>query len=197
MIENLLSGNRRFVRNEFSKNNMYYQDLARAQHPQVLWIGCSDSRVSEDIITGSKPGTIFVHRNIANIVAFNDVNVASIVEYAVTHLKIPDIVVCGHYGCGGIEALEDGVKENYIADWLLISSGAKEKVDRLARQNNLSRKEKLDLLSEENVKLQIKYLKNLSLVKNRHQKGITPRIHGWIYSIQTGEIKVLEDGGRP
>ena len=197
MIEKLLSGNRRFVRNEFSKNDKYYQDLARAQHPQVLWIGCSDSRVSEDIITGSKPGTIFVHRNIANIVAFNDVNVASIIEYAVTHLKIPDIIVCGHYGCGGIEALEDGVKENYIADWLLISSGAKEKVDRLARQKKLSRKEKLDLLSEENVKLQIKHLKNLSPVKNRHQKGITPRIHGWIYSIQTGEIKVLEDGGRP
>ena len=79
----------------------------------------------------------------------------------------------------------------------LISSGAKEKVDRLARQNNLSRKEKLDLLSEENVKLQIKHLKNLSLVKNHHQRGITPRIHGWIYSIHTGEIKVLEDGGRP
>jgi len=197
MIENLLSGNRRFVRNEFSKNDTYYQDLARAQHPQVLWIGCSDSRVSEDIITGSKPGTIFVHRNIANIVAFNDVNVASIVEYAVTHLKIPDIVVCGHYGCGGIEALEDGVKENYIADWLLFSSGAKAKVDRLARQNNLSRKEKLDLLSEENVKLQIKHLKNLSPIKNRHQKGNIPRIHGWIYSLQTGEIKVLEDGLRP
>ena len=92
---------------------------------------------------------------------------------------------------------EDGVKENYIADWLLISSGAKEKVDKLARQNNLSRKEKLDLLSEENVKLQIKHLKNLSLVKKSHQKGTAPRIHGWIYSIQTGEIKVLEDGGRP
>ena len=89
MIEKLLSGNRRFVRNEFSKNDTYYQDLARAQHPQVLWIGCSDSRVSEDIITASKPGTIFVHRNIANIVAFNDVNVASIVEG-----EEPDVSAC-------------------------------------------------------------------------------------------------------
>jgi carbonic anhydrase len=100
----------------------------------VLWIGCSDSRVPEDMITGSRPGTIFVHRNVANIVAFNDVNIAAIVEYAVAHLKIPDIIVCGHYNCGGILALDEGVEENYIADWLLISGGAKEKVDRIAME---------------------------------------------------------------
>ena len=115
MIEEFLSGNRRFIDEEFSKNSAYYSDLAESQHPKILWIGCSDSRVSEDVITNSKPGSIFVHRNVANIVAFNDINIASIIEYGVTHLKIPDIVVCGHYNCGGIQAMLDGVEEHYIA----------------------------------------------------------------------------------
>lgn len=194
MIEKILAGNRRFVATEFSQNQSYYRSIVHKQRPQILWIGCSDSRVSEDIVTDSKPGSIFVHRNIANIVSFNDVNVASIVEYAVNHLKIPDIVVCGHYNCGGIQALEEGVSENYIADWLLISSGAKEKVDKIARTKKLSKQEKLNLLSEENVKLQIKHLSLLSLIKNKHKKGKLPRLHGWIYSLETGKIKVLVDG---
>jgi carbonic anhydrase len=194
MIDQLLEGNRLFVENEFNRNRDYYHNIAHAQHPQVLWIGCSDSRVPEDEITGSKPGTIFVHRNVANIVAFNDVNIAAIVEYAMAHLKIPDIIVCGHYNCGGIQALDEGVEENYIADWLLISGGAKEKVDRMAREQSLTRSERLNLLSEENVRLQIKHLKSLSLIKNMHSKGDLPRIHGWIYAMESGELKVLVDG---
>ncbi|MEK7243594.1 MAG: carbonic anhydrase, partial [Thermodesulfobacteriota bacterium] len=120
--------------------------------------------------------------------------IAAVVEYAVTHLKIPDIVICGHYNCGGIQALDEGVEENYIADWLLISGGAKEKVDRLAREQSLNRAQRLDLLSEENVRLQIKHLKNLSLIKNMHRKGRLPRIHGWIYVMESGRLKVLVDG---
>jgi carbonic anhydrase len=194
MIDQLLEGNRLFIENEFNRNRDYYHNIAHAQHPQVLWIGCSDSRVPEDEITGSKPGTIFVHRNVANIVAFNDVNIAAIVEYAMAHLKIPDIIVCGHYNCGGIQALDEGVEENYIADWLLISGGAKEKVDRIAQERSLTRSERLNLLSEENVRLQIKHLTNLSLIKNMHSKGDLPRIHGWIYAMESGELKVLVDG---
>ncbi len=194
MIDQLLEGNRLFVENEFNRNLNYYTNIAHAQHPQVLWIGCSDSRVPEDEITGSKPGTIFVHRNVANIVAFNDVNIAAIVEYAMAHLKIPDIIVCGHYNCGGIQALDEGVEENYIADWLLISGGAKEKVDRIAREQSLTRSQRLNLLSEENVRLQIKHLTNLSLIKNMRQKGDLPRIHGWIYAMESGQLKVLVDG---
>jgi carbonic anhydrase len=194
MIDQLLEGNRLFVENEFNRNLDYYCDIAHAQHPKALWIGCSDSRVPEDVITGSKPGTIFVHRNVANIVAFNDVNIAAIVEYAMAHLKIPDIIVCGHYNCGGIQALDEGVEENYIADWLLISGGAKEKVDRIAREQSLTHTERLNLLSEENVRLQIKHLKNLSLIKNMHSKGDLPRIHGWIYEMESGALKVLVDG---
>lgn len=193
MINDLLEGNRRFVDDEFNKNLTYYKTIAAAQTPKVLWIGCSDSRVSEDVITGSKPGTMFVHRNVANIVSFNDVNLAALVEYAVTYLKIPDIIVCGHTRCGGIQAIEDGVKENYIADWLLIASGAKEKADRLAEEQKLNREQKLELLTKENIKLQIKHLHNISFIKNRRAGSGLPRIHGWLYAVDTGRIEVLTD----
>ncbi len=160
----------------------------------MLWIGCSDSRVSEDVITGSRPGTMFVHRNVANIVAFNDVNVASIIEYGVVHLKIEDIIVCGHTRCGGIAAIEDGVHENYIADWLCIASGAKDAADRIAREKHLSREQKLEVLTAENVKLQIKHLKSLAIIRNMHANGSLPRIHGWLYRVESGKIEVLVDG---
>ncbi len=197
MIEELLEGNRRFIAEEFRPNLDYYNALASAQRPRVLWIGCSDSRVPEDVITGSKPGTIFVHRNVANIVSFNDVNIAAIIEYALACLKIEDIVVCGHYGCGGIRALAAGnVQENYISDWLLIASGALQRANQLARERGLSEDARLDLLSEENVRLQIQHLRMLSLVRNLHARGPIPRIHGLVYALKTGELRVLIDGGR-
>ena len=194
MINELLEGNARFVTGEFRPNEAYYRSIAARQSPKVLWIGCSDSRVSEDVITASKPGTMFVHRNIANIVAFNDVNIASILEYSVVHLKIEDIIVCGHTRCGGIAAIEDGVHENYIADWLCIATGAKEAADRIAAGRTLTRDEKLAILTAENVKLQIKHLRKLALIRNRHEHGTLPRIHGWLYRVENGEIEVLVDG---
>jgi len=195
VIDELLEGNRRFVESEFKPNLGRYMTLAAAQHPKVLWIGCSDSRVSEHVITSTQPGTIFVHRNVANIVSFNDVNVAAVIEYGVTHLHIRDIVICGHYGCGGIHALEEGnVKENYIADWLLIASGAKLRADQIARERGLTGEAKLDLLTQENVKLQIGHLTKLSLIRNLREQGHTVRIHGLIYKLKTGELEVLVDG---
>ena len=194
MINNLLAGNQKFVDTEFNPHLNYYKEIAAQQRPQVLWIGCSDSRVSEDVITSSRPGTMFVHRNVANIVSFNDVNIAALIEYGVTHLEIPDIVVCGHTKCGGIAAIEDGVHENYIADWLLIASGIKDKVDRAAKENSLTREQKLEMLVKENVKLQIKHLRNFSFIKRMHAKGILPRVHGWMYSVETGKIEVVTDG---
>ena len=197
MIDQLLDGNAKFVEGEYQPNEQYYQAIAAKQRPRVLWIGCSDSRVSEHQMTGSKPGTMFVHRNVANIVAFNDVNVSAILEYGVVHLKIEDIIVCGHTRCGGIAAIEDGVHENYIADWLCIATGAKEAANRIAKERKLSREEKLAVLTEENVKLQIKHLKNLALIRNMHAKGSVPRIHGWLYRVETGTIDVLVDGREP
>jgi len=197
MIDQLLEGNEQFIANEFKPNEAYYQSIATRQTPRVLWIGCSDSRVSEHQMTGSRPGTMFVHRNVANIVAFNDVNISSILEYGVVHLKIEDIIVCGHTRCGGIAAIEDGVHENYIADWLCIASGAKVVADRVAAERGLSRDQKLELLAEENVKLQINHLKNRALIKNQHAKGTLPRIHGWLYRVETGKVDVIVDGRSP
>ena len=194
MIDQLLEGNQNFVETEYNPNADYYQTIAAKQTPKVLWIGCSDSRVSEHQMTDSKPGTMFVHRNVANIVAFNDVNISAILEYGVVHLKIEDIIVCGHTRCGGIAAIEDGVHENYIADWLCIATGAKEAADRIAREKGLNREEKLAVLTEENVKLQIKHLRNLALIKNLHAHGTVPRIHGWLYRVETGSVDVLVDG---
>jgi carbonic anhydrase len=193
-IDHLLDGNDKFVTEEFRAHEAYYKAIAERQTPKVLWIGCSDSRVSEDVITGSRPGTLFVHRNVANLVSFNDVNIASIVEFGLVHLKIADIVVCGHTRCGGIAAIEDGVHENYIADWLCIANNAKEVADRIAREKNLSRDEKLEVLTAENVKLQIRHLKSLAIIRNMHARGSLPRIHGWLYRVETGKIEVLVDG---
>ena len=194
MISQILDGNRRFVETEFNQNVQFYHDLAVQQRPQVLWIGCSDSRVSEDVITGSKPGTMFVHRNIANLVSFSDVNLAAILEYALVHLKIPDVVVCGHTNCGGVRGIEDGVDESYIADWLLIASGAKKEADRIATEGNLPRAEKLDLLAKLNVKLQVAHLRSISLIRRMRARGDGPRLHGWLYSVETGKIEVVSDG---
>lgn len=194
MIDHLLDGNKEFVASEFQPHAAYYQAIAKRQSPKVLWIGCSDSGVSEDVITQSRPGTMFVHRNVANIVAFNDVNIASIIEYAMVHLKIEDIIVCGHTRCGGIAAIEDGVHENYIADWLCIASGAKAITDRIATEKKLTRDEKLEVLTAENVKLQIKHLRSLAIIRNMREKGRTPRIHGWVYRVETGKVDVLIDG---
>lgn len=194
VIDDLIAGNEQFVAGEFAPNEHYYHTIAAKQTPKVLWIGCSDSRVSEHQMTGSKPGTMFVHRNVANIVAFNDVNISAILEYGVVHLEIEDIIVCGHTRCGGIAAIEDGVHENYIADWLCIATGAKEAANRIAKERKLNREQKLAVLTEENVKLQIKHLKNLALIRNMHAQGNLPRIHGWLYRVEDGSIQVLVDG---
>ena len=121
-------------------------------------------------------------------------NIASIIEYAMVHLKIEDIIVCGHTRCGGIAAIEDGVHENYIADWLCIASGAKAIADRIAGEKKLTRDEKLEVLTAENVKLQIKHLRSLAIIRNMREKGPAPRIHGWLYRVETGKVDVLIDG---
>ena len=113
--------------------------------------------MSEDILTGSRPGTIFVHRNIANLVSFNNVGIATFLEYALVHLKFKNVIVCSHTRCGGIAALENGVKENYIADWLGVDPEAKTAADELAQKQRLSPDEKLELLTMENVRIQLNH----------------------------------------
>jgi carbonic anhydrase len=109
-------------------------------------------------------------------------------------LKIPDIVVCGHTKCGGIRAILEGVSEDYIADWLLIAQGAKEKTEKIAAEKGLNLEQKLEVLTRENIRLQIKHLSSLAFIKRHRKSGGLPRIHGWLYSVETGQIEVVVDG---
>lgn len=137
MIDQLLQQNRQWATQQLESDPDYFRRHLSGQEPHVLWIGCSDSRVPAEQILGCGPGELFIHRNVANVVAYNDINIASVIQYATQHLMIPDIVVCGHYGCGGVAAAcRDDLIPGYIGDWLLITSWARRWVEaRLEKEN--------------------------------------------------------------
>jgi len=193
MIKTLLDGNKRFVTEVFDKDREFYVELAGAQKPTVLWIGCSDSRVPVNTITQTKPGEVFVHRNVGNVVATNDWNLSAVLEFSINHLQIPDVVVCGHYGCGGINALEeDAPDDKYIPVWLINAYKAKERVDEkvAALHIELTPEKRLQLIVEENVRLQLEHLQDYPFIRKAlAEKKVN--LHGWVYDIATGEIKIL------
>lgn len=194
MISTLLDGNKRFVSEVFDRERDYFEDLAKQQRPTVLWIGCSDSRVPVNTITQTRPGEIFVHRNVGNIVATNDWNLSAVLEFSINHLKIPDIVICGHYGCGGIGALDDQNEEDrYIPIWLNNAYKAKERVDdKLGDLHfRIQPEQRMNLIVEENVRLQIEHLLEYPFVR-RAMRGGRLNVHGWVYDMATGEIKVVQ-----
>lgn len=194
MISTLLDGNRRFVTEVFDVERDYFEDLAKMQRPTVLWIGCSDSRVPVNTITQTKPGEVFVHRNVANIVATNDWNLSAVLEFSINHLKIPDIVVCGHYGCGGIAAMDEEHRDDrYIPIWLNNAYKAKERVDdKIASLRiKLSQEQRMQLVVEENVRLQLEHLREYPFVRNAMQEKKLS-IHGWVYDMTSGDIKIVQ-----
>lgn len=195
-LDDLLENNRRWSEEQVAREPEFFQKTKHGQNPRLLWIGCSDSRVPAEQILGAKPGDLFVHRNIANVIAYNDVNIASVVQYAVEHLKVQDIVICGHYGCGGVRAAcEEEIISGYIGDWLAITSWAKRWVDdRLATRGDdaLDREDYLRMVVEENVLLQMRHLSVLSMVRDQWRRTPgSPRLHAWVYDIGSGRIKVL------
>jgi len=194
MITSLLDGNKRFVTEVFDRERDYFEELAKTQRPTVLWIGCSDSRVPVNTITQTKAGDVFVHRNVANIVATNDWNLSAVLEFTINHLKIPDIVVCGHYGCGGIAAMdEELLDDRYIPIWLNNAYKAKEKVDEklLSLRIKISQEQRMQLIVEENVRLQLEHLREYPFVRAAMQEKKLS-IHGWVYDMSNGEIKVVQ-----
>lgn len=194
MITTLLDGNRRFVTEVFDVERDYFEDLAKMQRPTVLWIGCSDSRVPVNTITQTKPGEVFVHRNVANIVATNDWNLSAVLEFSINHLKIPDIVVCGHYGCGGIAAMDEDYRDDrYIPIWLNNAYKAKERVDEkiAGLRIKLSDEQRMQLIVEENVRLQLEHLREYPFVRNALEENKLS-IHGWVYDMTSGGIKVVQ-----
>ena len=194
MITTLLDGNKRFVSEVFDRERDYFEELAKQQRPTVLWIGCSDSRVPVNTITQTRPGEIFVHRNVGNIVATNDWNLSAVLEFSINHLMIPDIVVCGHYGCGGIAALDEkNADDRYIPIWLNNAYKARERVDDklLELHFQISEEQRMNLIVEENVRLQLEHLQEYPFVRNAMHGGALS-LHGWVYDMSNGGIKVVQ-----
>jgi len=194
MITTLLEGNKKFVAETFEKEKEFFVELAKDQKPTVLWIGCSDSRVPVNTITQTRAGEVFTHRNVGNIVATNDWNLSAVLEFSINHLSIPDVVICGHYGCGGIAALdEEYIEDKYIPVWLINAYKSKERVDEKIQglQIDIPKEQRMKLIVEENVRLQLEHLQEYPFVRKAMQ-GNKLNIHGWVYDMHSGEIKVLQ-----
>lgn len=193
MITALLEGNKRFVREVFQKEKDYFSELSKSQRPTVLWIGCSDSRVAVNTITGTRPGEVFAHRNVGNVVAPNDWNLSAVLEFSLNHLNIPDIVICGHYGCGGMAALdEENLEDKYIPIWLISAYKARDRVDEKLRalHMELPAEQRRRLIVEENVRLQLEHLHEYPFVR-RAMAEKRLKTHGWVYDMDTGEIREI------
>ena len=194
MITTLLEDNKRFVSDVFDREKEYFAELSKHQRPTVLWIGCSDSRVPVNTITQTRPGEVFVHRNVGNIVATNDWNLSAVLEFTINHLQIPDVVVCGHYNCGGINALvNESPDDRYIPIWLNNAYKALERVDEKLRSLRLqvTDDQRRRLIEEENVRLQLEHLLEYPFVRRAMLDGKLS-VHGWMYDMDTGEIKVMQ-----
>ncbi|CAO2655801.1 Nn.00g046040.m01.CDS01 [Neocucurbitaria sp. VM-36] len=193
-LDHLLAGNRVYAKRTAERNPNAFVDLAKGQAPQILWIGCADSRVPETTVCHCKPGDIFVHRNIANTVHANDINAASVVEYAVTHLKVRKVVVCGHTKCGGANAaLGDADLGQTLNTWLHpvreLRRKHKAELEKLPDDDVRSAR-----VAELNVQQSVEVLRQHPAVKRAiSERGLT--LHGLIYDIGAGQLKILGDSG--
>ena len=187
--EVLLKENKNWAAKKVSEDPDYFDRLAHLQTPEFLWIGCSDSRVPANEITGTQPGEIFVHRNVANLVINTDVNLLSVLDFAVSHLKVKHVIVCGHYGCGGIKSAI--AKTDFKAVLNMWLRNIKD-VYRLHREelNEIKDEEALcDRLVELNVQEQIFNLAKTSIVQRAWKNEQRPDLHGWVYGLKDGIIK--------
>jgi carbonic anhydrase len=187
--EKLLLENKAWAAEKKEDDADYFERLAKLQTPEFLWIGCSDSRVPANEITGTQPGEIFVHRNVANLVIHTDVNLLSVLDYAVTHLKVRHIIVCGHYGCGGIKAAMTNHDFKYVLNMWLRNI---KDVYRLYSEELEAIKDeesRADRLVELNVKEQVIHLAKTSIVQRAWKNDNRPHLHGWVYGLKDGIIK--------
>lgn len=187
-FEKLLLENKAWAQERVHDNPEYFKRLENIQTPEFLWIGCSDSRVPANQITGTEPGEIFVHRNIANMVVHTDLNLLSVLEYAVVYLKVKHIIVCGHYGCGGVKASMNSHSYGIINKWLRNIKDVyrihREEIDVLQDENA-----RADRLVELNVREQVLNLAKTSIVQKAWQNEQRPDLHGWVYGLKDGILK--------
>ena len=183
-LTELFDRNRKWADAVNAKDPDFFSKLANQQSPDYLWIGCADSRVPANQIVDLPPGEVFVHRNIANMVVHTDLNCLSVLQYSVDILEVKHIIVCGHYGCGGVKASMDNLEHGLIDNWLRHIKD----VQRFHKElfKGLSKHEQQDLLCELNVIEQVKNVCNTTIVQNAWKSGQTISIHGWIYNIDNG-----------
>ncbi|MDO9275356.1 MAG: carbonic anhydrase [Lutibacter sp.] len=198
-IEKIFSNNKKWIEERLQIDENYFKKLSTGQNPEILYIGCSDSRVSAEELMGVQPGEVFVHRNIANMVPNTDLNVMSVINYAVSHLKVKHLVICGHYYCGGVKAAMQSADLGILNPWLRnirdVYRLHKNELDLITNEE-----EKYNRLVELNVQEQcVNVLKTADVQKALLEKRIT--VHGWVWNIHTGELidlkidfnKILED----
>jgi carbonic anhydrase len=188
--QGLLEGNEKFIAKSLREDPEYFEKLSNGQNPPILWIGCADSRVPANQITNTAPGEIFVHRNIANMVIHTDMNMLSVLDFAVNVLKVKHVIVTGHYGCGGVIAAMSNKQFGLIDNWLRhIKDVYRVHADEL---NGIADENKrADRLVELNVIENVYNLCKTSIVQNAWQTGQNLSVHGWVYSLKTGRIKDL------
>ncbi len=190
-LKHLLDNNQKWSANVREKRPTFFADLAQQQAPEYVWIGCSDSRVSASNIVGLLPGEIFVHRNLANLVIHTDMNCLSVLQFAVEVLKVKHIIVCGHYGCGGVQAALEEKRLGLIDNWLRhIQDTANLYEDSLSKIDK--HEEKIDKLCELNVVEQVLNVGETSIVRDAWERGQTLTVHGWIYALKDGIIHDLD-----
>lgn len=189
-LESLFQSNRRWVEKMNLQDPDFFSSLVAQQEPDYLWIGCSDSRVPANQIVDLKPGDLFVHRNVANVVAHADINCLSVLQYAVDVLKVEHIIVCGHYGCGGVLAALRQTRLGLIDEWLHhVHDVAKKHAELLRRID--SEDERWRRLCELNVLEQVANVSQTTIVEAAWERGQNLSVHGWIYGIADGLLKDL------
>ena len=190
-LDNLLDNNAQWAARVQEQRPGFFENLARQQTPEYLWIGCSDSRVPANQIVGLDPGDIFVHRNVANLVVHTDFNCLSVLQYAVEVLKVKHIIICGHYGCGGVAAALQNMEHGLIDNWLRNIKDLYEQHEMLFRDMK-NDEERVNALCMLNVIGQVSNVSHTTIVQNAWKRGQDLSVHGWIYSIKDGLIKDLD-----
>jgi carbonic anhydrase len=187
--EKLLKNNQNWAAGKIRTDPGYFEELSKLQTPAFLWIGCSDSRVPANEITGTQPGEIFVHRNVANLVINTDVNLLSVLDYAVTYLKVRHVIVCGHYGCGGVQAAVTSNDYKAVLNMWLRNIKDVYRLHRNELDHIADRDERCDRLVELNVQEQIQNLAKTSIIQRAWKSEQRPDLHGWVYGLKNGIIK--------
>lgn len=189
-LTHLFERNREWAESMVAENPRFFEDLSKQQHPEYLWIGCSDSRVPANQIVGLLPGELFVHRNVANVVVHADLNCLSVIQFAVDLLRVRHVIVCGHYGCSGVRASLQGARVGLADNWLRHVQDVRQKHEsRLAAVPDEDAKH--DLLCQLNVIEQVQNVCQTTVVQDAWDRGQDLTVHGWVYGLQDGRLHDL------